>query len=88
MTSRVDHERVCAPLLDADDPALFPKLTEAQMELLAGRGEVRPTAVGDVLFREGDQSYDVMVVLEGRVSVIVESGEQVGARLSARAPGI
>jgi hypothetical protein len=24
-----------APLLDADDPALFPKLTEAQVELLA-----------------------------------------------------
>lgn len=43
------------PLLDADDPALFPKLTEAQVELLARRGEVRPTVVGQVLFRQGSE---------------------------------
>lgn len=67
---------VSAPLLDADDPALFPKLTEAQVELLASRGEVRPTAVGQVLFRQGDQTYDVMVVREGTVSVLVGSGKE------------
>ena len=67
---------VSAPLLDADDPALFPKLTEAQVELLAAHGEVRPTTVGQVLFREGDASYDVMVVLEDSVSVLLGSGEE------------
>jgi thioredoxin reductase (NADPH) len=66
---------VTAPLLDADDPALFPKLTPAQVDLLAGYGEVRPMAAGEVLFRQGDTSYDVMVVLEGSVSVFVGSGE-------------
>jgi thioredoxin reductase (NADPH) len=64
-----------APLLDAEDPALFPKLTEAQVELLARHGEVRPTVVGDVLFREGDETYDVMVVREGAVSVLAGGGE-------------
>jgi thioredoxin reductase (NADPH) len=64
-------------LLDADDPALFPKLTPAQVDLLARYGEVRPMAAGEVLFREGDTSYDVMVVLEGSVSVLVGSGEDV-----------
>ena len=64
------------PLLDADDPALFPKLTDQQVELLARRGEVRPTAVGPVLFRQGSETYDVMVVREGTVSVIVGNGEE------------
>ena len=64
-----------APLLDVEDPALFPKLTEAHVELLARHGEVRPTVAGEVLFRQGNETYDVMVVLEGSVSVVVGSGE-------------
>jgi thioredoxin reductase (NADPH) len=82
------HQRgaASAPLLDADDPALFPKLTEAQVELLARHGEVRPTAVGEVLFREGDETYDVMVVLEGSVSVLVGSGEDT-RELVSQGPG-
>ena len=70
------HRAGSAPLLDANDPTLFPKLTGAQVELLARHGEVRPTAEGDVLFREGDASYDVMVVREGTVSVLVGTGEE------------
>ena len=42
------------PLLDGDDPSLFPKLTDQQMEVLAPHGKVRPVQAGDVLFREGD----------------------------------
>jgi thioredoxin reductase (NADPH) len=69
------RQAASAPLLDADDPALFPKLTEAQVDLLAPRGEVRRTAADEVLFRGGDATYDVMVVLEGTVSVLVGGGE-------------
>jgi len=65
-----------APLLDAEDPALFPKLTEAQVEMLARHGEVRHTTVGQTLFRQGDATYDVMVVLEGIVSVLIGSAEE------------
>jgi thioredoxin reductase (NADPH) len=64
------------PLLDDDDPALFPKLTDAQLDLLGKHGHVRPIQVGDVLFRDGDTTYDVMVLLEGSVSVLVGSGER------------
>jgi thioredoxin reductase (NADPH) len=72
----VDHRGAApAPLLDPDDPALFPKLTEAQVELLARHGEVRSMRQGEVLFQEGDDYYDVMVVLEGSVSVSVGRGE-------------
>src|SRR5258708_4963455 len=65
-----------APLLDGDDAALFPKLTEAQIQMLAPLGDVRSTAVGEVLFRPGDPSYEAMVVLEGSVSALVGSGEE------------
>jgi thioredoxin reductase (NADPH) len=68
---------VSAPLLDDDDPALFPKLTDRQVQLLAGLGEVRPTSAGEVLFRPGSAVYEVIVVLEGSVSVVVGSGDDV-----------
>src|SRR5262249_51558876 len=74
MKPALGEEPLSAPLLDADDPALFPKMTETQLELLARHGEVRRTAVGQVLFRDGDESYDVMVVLEGRVSGVAGRG--------------
>jgi thioredoxin reductase (NADPH) len=77
----VDAARL-APLLDDDDPGLFPKLTDRQVETLAKLGEVVPTTVGEVLFRPGAATYDVMVVLEGSVSVVVGSGD--GMRELAR----
>jgi CRP-like cAMP-binding protein len=67
--------RTLRALLDDDDPALFPKLTDEQLGLLTPHGQIRPTEVGQVLFREGDTTYDVMVLLEGRVAVVVGSGE-------------
>jgi CRP-like cAMP-binding protein len=34
-----------------------------------------PTEVGQILFRVGDTTYDVMVLLEGRVAILVGSAE-------------
>jgi thioredoxin reductase (NADPH) len=62
-------------LLDDDDPALFPKLTDEQLALLIPLGTVRSIEVGDVLFREGDASYDFMVLLAGRVAIVLGSGD-------------
>jgi thioredoxin reductase (NADPH) len=76
MSAVHQHPAGSVPLLDGDDPALFPKLTDAQVQLLAHHGRVRPTAPGEVLFQQGSETYDVMVVLEGTVSVLVGSGEE------------
>ena len=65
------------PVLDDDDPVLFPKLTDQQLNLLAPYGKVQPIQVGDVLFREGDATYDAMVLLEGNVAVVIGSGDTV-----------
>jgi hypothetical protein len=57
-------------LLDGDDAALFPKLTEQQLGLLRPLGNVREVDANEVLFAEGDAGYDPMVVLRGRVAVV------------------
>jgi thioredoxin reductase (NADPH) len=66
--------RAAAALLDGDDPALFPKLNEQQLELLAPLGHMHETEVDEVLFRDGDARYDPMIVLAGRVAVLEGSG--------------
>ena len=67
--------RTLPPLLDNDDPALFPKLTDEQFGLLAKHGQARSIEVGELLFREGDAMYDVMVLIEGSVAVVIGSGD-------------
>jgi thioredoxin reductase (NADPH) len=62
-------------LLDDDDPALFPKLTDEQLALLRPLGHVATVEVGQVLFRIGDVPHDVMVLLAGSVAVLVGSAE-------------
>lgn len=45
--------------------AAFPTLSETQISFLKDYGVVRETKAGQVLFQEGDTSYDFIVILEG-----------------------
>jgi thioredoxin reductase (NADPH) len=47
----------------------FPTLTRDQIQYLERYGEVRETEAGQVLFTEGDRSYDFIVILEGEVEI-------------------
>jgi thioredoxin reductase (NADPH) len=85
-TNRTAKVALESPLLDNDDAALFPKLTESQVQMLSRHGEVRSVAPGDVLFEPGGSDYDVMVVLEGLVSVVTGSGHDV-RELAVQRPG-
>ena len=61
----------------AVDPAVARRLTAEQLESLRPYGEVRRTVAGQVLFREGDRSYDFIVILTGSVTVLDhEAGER------------
>src|SRR5215831_19039062 len=62
------------------------RLTEEQIGLLRREGEVRRVAAGEVLFREGDRSYDFIVILAGRVAIV---DHQAGTerKLAAGGPG-
>jgi thioredoxin reductase (NADPH) len=71
--------------LTADLPG-SPRLSDEDLARLTPLGEVRPTTVGDVLFREGDTTYDFIVILEGQVRIVdgYDSHERVLAVGSAR----
>src|SRR5919108_5092405 len=61
----------------AADPVLARRLTAGQLESLRPYGEVRRTVAGQVLFREGDRSYDFIVILTGSVTILDhQAGEQ------------
>jgi len=61
-------------------------LTEQQITRLRKHGKIRPTAAGDVLFREGDRGYDFFVILSGRVRV-VDHQAGMERELAAGGPG-
>src|SRR5215469_15391464 len=58
----------------ADAPAAMARghaeLTEDHVAVLRSIGKVRATAVGEVLFREGDRGYDFIVILAGEVTIV------------------
>jgi thioredoxin reductase (NADPH) len=70
-----------------DSSGAFPRLSPEQLELLLPAGERRKTEAGDVLFREGEESSELFVILEGQVA-IVEGGKGAEQRvLSVHGPG-
>ena len=56
--------------LDPDDPTLFPRLTEAQIERLAESAETLSLAPGEVVFEQGQRDAPLYVVLSGAIDVI------------------
>ena len=59
-----------------------PVLDSAQLEVLRRYGSEHDVAVGEVLFADGDVSYDLIVVLAGQVRIIERRG-QPGERVIA-----
>ena len=52
-----------------------PVLDAAQLEVLRRYGGEHDVAAGDVLFADGDVSYDLIVVLAGQVRIIEHRGQ-------------
>ena len=59
----------------ADDAVAFPTLTDADMAVMDKLGTRRPMAAGEYLYREGDATYDFIVVVSGSVDMVVSSGD-------------
>ena len=47
-----------------------PVLDAAQLEVLRRYGSERDVAAGDVLFADGDETYDLIVMLDGTAEII------------------
>jgi thioredoxin reductase (NADPH) len=52
----------------------FPRLTDAVMATIAAHAARRPTSAGDILYQEGDLSYDFFVVGDGMVAIVSDYG--------------
>src|SRR5262249_8358393 len=59
-----------ADALPVIDPLVRAKLTDEQLALLQRHGQVQSTVAGQILFREGDRSYDFLVILSGSVTIV------------------
>jgi thioredoxin reductase (NADPH) len=55
---------------DGIQSSAFPTLADDQIEFLKRYGEVRKIEPRQVLFREGNRSYDFIVILEGEVEIV------------------
>jgi thioredoxin reductase (NADPH) len=61
----------------ADDDIAFPTLDRAQLAALDALGTRRRIEAGELLYREGDASYDFFVMVSGAVQIfIVSDGEE------------
>src|SRR5215207_2319444 len=52
----------------------FPVLSQGQIDILAAYGEERAVEVDEVLFRAGDPSYEMVLILEGSAEVVHDYG--------------
>ncbi|HKO28421.1 MAG TPA: FAD-dependent oxidoreductase, partial [Solirubrobacteraceae bacterium] len=59
-----------------DRNGAFPRLTDDQRERLGVVGRMRAVTPGEVLFRDGDQSYDFFVVESGAVAIVEGYGHE------------
>ncbi|MEQ4568088.1 hypothetical protein [Paenarthrobacter sp. CAP02] len=58
------------PIETPDVSGAYPRLSQAQIELLGRTGTRRATSVGEVLIHEGNIEADFFVVLQGTVLVV------------------
>src|SRR5580765_7730451 len=64
-----------------------PVLDAAQLEVLGSYGTQQDVAAGDVLFAEGDETYDLIVVLEGEVQIVANAGQPEETVIATYGPG-
>jgi thioredoxin reductase (NADPH) len=75
-----------APTETPDAHGAHPRLSDAQIQALAERGERRPTRVGEVLYREGEALDDFIVVLAGLVAMVDDTSGD-ARPVAAHGPG-
>src|SRR4051794_8204294 len=58
-------------------PSLSPTLSPSQLETLAGLGEERTAAAGEVLYDVGDERYPFIAILEGEAAILDTAGDEI-----------
>ncbi len=68
------------------EPGRSPVLDEAQVEVLRAYGTERDVAAGDVLFADGDETYDLIVMLDGTAEIVQGYGRPGATVIAAYGP--
>jgi thioredoxin reductase (NADPH) len=63
-------DTAAGPRTSSERPGYRAVLTYPQLEVLHRYGAEQRVAIGDVLFRDGDLTYDLIVLLEGEVRIV------------------
>jgi len=76
---------------DGDDVRLFapgrsPVLDEAQLAMLRRYGTERDVAAGDTLFADGDETYDLIVMIDGTAELVQGYGQPGAAVITTYGP--
>jgi thioredoxin reductase (NADPH) len=71
----------------ADDSEAFPLLSDADMAVMDELGTRRPIAAGEYLYREGDATYDFIVVVSGAIDVVAHDGAEETTIVAQHGPG-
>ena len=58
------------PRTPSEIPGYRPVLSEPQLDVLRRYGAEQRVAMGDVLVRDGDETYDLIVLLEGEAQIV------------------
>ncbi len=64
-----------------------PVLDAAQLDVLRRYGGEHDVVVGDVLFADGDETYDLIVILDGQVDIVQHRGEPGQTVIATYGPG-
>jgi thioredoxin reductase (NADPH) len=72
--------------LPPDQPGARPILTQIQLDVLRRYGVEEEVAVGDVLFADGDETYDLLVTLEGAFDVVEHYGHHDETAIASYGP--
>ncbi len=64
----------------------YPRLSQQQIDQLAGYGQRRATNLGDVLFQEGQRDRSFFVILEGKVAIVEGYGTDGKTTLHVHGP--
>jgi thioredoxin reductase (NADPH) len=67
-------------------PGRSPILDAAQIEVLRKYGSEFEVAAGEVLFAEGDETYDLIVLLEGQADIVQDYGRPTETVLASYGP--
>jgi thioredoxin reductase (NADPH) len=73
--------------LPPEQPGSRPRLSAVQVSVLRRYGTEHAVVEGEVLFADGDETYDLIVVLEGEVEIIEHYGQVNEVVITAYGPG-